>query len=307
MGRRSGKRAVASRLHGLRTWVTVPEAAEQLSRTLGEGVRDADVFRLALDGYLTLSVNLVNGADASRVRWVPLEGTQSLVRQTGQSTAAYEPRPVAGKLIPIYAALAGWNTSRPVQPDISHHEGETLEFEDGEGTVIYGVWDLPMIGNERHDVERRCQRLEEGPDVKPVCWEGAFVKRDGNYCLLRTRTFLPSDDAAPGTVKGMIMVHPANALPPDSVLVVRPSALAEFHAVLVDRDRPPSKVGGPRLAAWLKKEMQVYCMTLRQIQKDTRLDRKTIKKILDGRPVRRVCLDKLPLGLEEDVSDIPTN
>ena len=147
-----------------------------------------------------------------------------------------------GRGIEISAYLAGWNTSRPVRHDLERHGGVAWEPEK-ENTVIYGVWDLPMIGNERFDIERRYQRMSGGPDVIPVCWEGTFVQRGDVCCQLLTHTFLQSDDAAPG--KGVIHVHPAYALPLDSVLGVRPSALDEFSAQL-------DKVGGPGLAAWLE-------------------------------------------------------
>ena len=86
-----------------------------------------------------------------------------------------------------------------------------------------------------------------------------------------------SGDTLPDQVKGPCIVHPANALPPDSVLVVRTNALDEFRARLLAREKPPSKVGGPGLAAWLKTQMQQDAMTLNYLHKCTDLDRKTIK------------------------------
>ena len=163
-----------------------------------------------------------------------------------------------------------------------------------------------MIGNERHDVERRYQRMCEGPDVTLVCWEGAVVERPGVCCQLHTRTSL-SGDALPDTVKGPCIVHPANALPPDSVLVVRTSALDEFRALLLAREKPPNKIGGPRLAEWLKTQMQRDAMTANYLHKCTDLDRKTIKKILNAQPVRKTCLNKLADGLSVSASDIPTD
>ena len=77
----------------------------------------------------------------------------------------------------MVAALAGWNTSKPVRLNLEHHGDVSMELEKME-TVIYGVWDLPMIGNERFDIQRRYQRATGGPDVIPVCWDGAFVERD---------------------------------------------------------------------------------------------------------------------------------
>ena len=53
-----------SKLFKLREWLTIPEAAKRMSISFGEEVTEADVFRLALDGHLRLSVNFVNHAKA---------------------------------------------------------------------------------------------------------------------------------------------------------------------------------------------------------------------------------------------------
>ena len=56
----------------LRAWLTVPEAARNLSILFGDDVSEADVLRLALDGRLTLSVHFVNGATARCGKTVPV-------------------------------------------------------------------------------------------------------------------------------------------------------------------------------------------------------------------------------------------
>lgn len=49
------------------------------------------------------------------------------------------------------------------------------------GNVGYtdGVWDLPMIGAERIDVEHKFQQLTGGPEVNLMAWDGAFVETQG--------------------------------------------------------------------------------------------------------------------------------
>jgi len=268
-------------------------------------VDEAHVLRLALDGELTLSVNLVNGAQVRRGRFVPLKRDRRSVRQTGGAASTYEPTPVLGKGIPLFADRPYGNRSKPVQLDLSRHEGETLELGE-ELTTISGVWDLPMIGNERHDVERRYQRMCKGPDVTLVCWEGAVVERPGVCCQLQIRTSL-SGEPLPDKIKAPYIVHPANTLPPDSVLVVRTSALEEFQARLSDREKPPSKAGGRKLAAWLAKLMRRRRLSPNKVHELTGLDLRTVKKILDGQRVRKRCLDNLANGLNVSISDIPTN
>ena len=52
------------KIYRLREWLTLDEASGHLSVVLGEPVSVAEVLRLALDRHLTLSVNLVNHAEA---------------------------------------------------------------------------------------------------------------------------------------------------------------------------------------------------------------------------------------------------
>ena len=68
------------------------------------------------------------------------------------------------------------------------------------------------------------------------------------------------------------------------------------------------------MAKWLEEEMQSRdCMTANRLHELSGLDRKTIKKILRGKPVREVCRRKLADGLSEEegpqvlVSDVPTD
>jgi hypothetical protein len=54
----------AGKLHTLKKWQTVTEAARHLTTVLGEPVAGADILRLGLDGHLVLSVNLINPVPA---------------------------------------------------------------------------------------------------------------------------------------------------------------------------------------------------------------------------------------------------
>ena len=60
------------KLFNLKQWLIVEDAAKHLSIVFGEEVSVADVFRLALDQELTLSVNFVNGAHGRAGLLVPL-------------------------------------------------------------------------------------------------------------------------------------------------------------------------------------------------------------------------------------------
>ena len=72
-------------------------------------------------------------------------------------------------------------------------------------------------------------------------------------------------------------------------------------------------VGGPRLAEWLATEMkQRDRMTINRLYVLSDLDRKTIKKILNGEPVREKSRQKLADGLSKEGpqvsdSDVPSD
>src|SRR5690349_7769485 len=61
------------KLFQFKRWLTLSEAAHYLSLVLRESVGLADILRLGIDGHLTLSVRLINGAKASIGRAIPIE------------------------------------------------------------------------------------------------------------------------------------------------------------------------------------------------------------------------------------------
>lgn len=70
------------KLFKLKDWLTVQEAARYLSTIFGEDVSDADVFRLALDRYLKLSVLLVDNVEVSFFgRLMPFDEWEEKVRK----------------------------------------------------------------------------------------------------------------------------------------------------------------------------------------------------------------------------------
>ena len=154
------------KLFNLKQWLTVEDAARHLAIVFGEDVSVADVFRLALDQKLTLSVNFVNGAHGRQGTLVPI------------NEALYEEVPIP-------------NDSEPLRiyggPLISTDgiESHVLQLEKYVSELT-GVWDLPMIGGERIAVEGIYQRLTGGPDATNVPMDGAFVEgTNGLLCQLQ--------------------------------------------------------------------------------------------------------------------------
>jgi hypothetical protein len=76
--------------------------------------------------------------------------------------------------------------------------------------------------------------------------------------------------------------------------------------------RSSDRVGGPRLAEWLRAQMIRHDMTVNRLHALSDLDRKTIEKMLAAQRVRVSAFEKLARGLSADsasvaVSDIPTD
>jgi hypothetical protein len=65
-----------SKLLKLKEWLTLEEAANNISTVLGESVTLADIYRLALDKHITLSADFVNGAQARTGKFVKTENVE---------------------------------------------------------------------------------------------------------------------------------------------------------------------------------------------------------------------------------------
>jgi hypothetical protein len=205
-----------SKIFRLREWVTPREAAEYLSISLREKVTEADVYRLALDHHLTISVDFVNHATAHIGRPV----------STSEAGEIESPFPSdKGVKVPLGIPLA---------------DGTVLLFDE-EVRTVDGVWDLPMLGAERIDLERRFQQLTGGPDVELIALDGTFVTSYNRkvWCQLQEQGDYDDfgfEEKYREKYKGKFW-FPANGLPEDAALVVRTEALAEFESKLGSTER----------------------------------------------------------------------
>lgn len=193
------------KLIALREWLSVAEAGSYLSTALEDEITEAAVLRLALDGSLKLSVYFVNHAEARRgcvvgyddVQWYELNAPTLLCREDVKD----------GHANMRSMDLGG---------------GKYLNLDDDIITVS-GVWDLPMLGAERLDVEHAYQNLTDGPPVSLICLDGAFVEsHDGRIiCQIQERLYKESFERT--------NYYPAGKLPDDGILVVRTASLQEFE------------------------------------------------------------------------------
>ena len=199
------------KLFKLREWLTFGDAAQHLSIIFGEDVKVADILQLALDGHLKLSVRFVNHARARRGRVVPIEDAE---------------------VFEVPSISEGKSSVKTIR-GIHIREGEILELDE-EIVTIDGIWDLPLIGSEKLDVEHEYQNLTDGPAVALTCLEGAFVaEQDGTIWQLQDH-FSDNEYCRKENLKAPWAhpdnYYPAGGLPRDSVFVVRTSAIQELEA-----------------------------------------------------------------------------
>lgn len=201
-----------SKLFKLKKWVTIQDAAKRLAITFGEPVTEADLFRLALDGHLKLSVYLVNAAYGRQC--VPVKFEEIEWREVpaldGKSTIKL---PEGGR---VWADELGcFQVKRDVQQMDS------------------GLWDVPLSGGERIDVEFAYQQLTNGPEVTAVSLEGVLLSStDGMLFEIQTHYsdneyFSKEDLKKPFLHRDNF--HSAGALPNDVVFVIRTDVLMDFE------------------------------------------------------------------------------
>lgn len=210
------------KLYRLREWLTLEEAAGQLSQLLSEPVTVAELYRLALDGELKLSINLLNHAKARLGRVVP-----------------YREIPHHEALLPMENVPPGevvWVPDGQSLDTVGTLTEETpFLLLDEDIVTIQGVWDLSMKGAECIDIEHAFQALTGGPSVNLVTLSGLLLNRpDGQWAQLQDRqaggeVILPDGERR----QVAAFSFPAERLPENAALVMRTSVLAEFHSRLL--------------------------------------------------------------------------
>jgi hypothetical protein len=204
------------KLLNLKQWLTVADAARHLGVLLGGDVSEADVLRLALDGHLVLSVYFVNGARGRCGPVVRIEDAKRTVKEEDPDDWIHlkgSPPPGEGEKVRVF-----WSFIH----GLSLGDGRVIECAK-ETELLDGVWDLTMLGHERLEVEQRYQFLTGGPEVDMSFRDGPLdhpivSREDGTYCQIHEPYFADEH------------YFPADALPGDSVLVVRTSALHDLEA-----------------------------------------------------------------------------
>ena len=192
----------------LKKWLDLYEAANYLSEAFKERVSTSDVLRFSLDSDLVLSVNLVNGGYGSPCIPVNIEDVE------------YEEMP----------ALSGDGVIRiPSKGRVWQDEEGCFQVTEKVVELGETIWDLPMKGGERIDVEFKYHQITFGPEKKSVSLDGVFVQ-DSSGVLYEVKERFKGDekDSLGKSFLHPDRFHPAGALPEDSEFVVRMGALDEF-------------------------------------------------------------------------------
>ncbi len=156
------------KLFKLREWLTLDEAAAHISNVLGESATVADLYRFALDGYLTLSVDFVNHASARKGKWL--------------KTEQVEFKPIENDL--FSGEKLDIPFSMPANCEVRVSEDDWI-FLEKPVVSINGVWDLPMVGAEQLDIEHNYQQLTSGLEVTLTTLDGVFVQQGDVVCQLQ--------------------------------------------------------------------------------------------------------------------------
>ena len=203
-----------SKLSKLKDWLSLPDAARYLTLSFGEEVTEADVLRLALDQRLKLSVRFVNQTHARSGEIVQID--KASFREV-QYREGNDPIRIYGG--PIILASDG-------QP--SHVINLATEL-----CVLQGIYDLPMIGGERLEIEHAFQKLTSGPDVTDITLDGVFVE-GANRKIFQLQVVAENSEALKQPVQEKLQFTPAeyrprDSIPSDAVMVVRTTELRCFE------------------------------------------------------------------------------
>ncbi len=204
-----------SKLFKLKEWVTVPDAAKRLSITLSEEVTEADIFNFALNGHLKLSGQLVNEA-------------------YGRQCVAIKVEEIEWNEIQIQN-LSGGNSiiKIPKGGRVWQDESGCFQVQKNVVELNGGIWDVPLIGGERIDVEFAFHQLTDGHEVTAVSLDGVFLaSKNGDLFEIQSRHTLTKEEGLKRPFLHAENFHSAGGLPDDFVFGVRTDALIEFEQSL---------------------------------------------------------------------------
>ncbi|PAV27531.1 hypothetical protein CF392_00250 [Tamilnaduibacter salinus] len=257
------------KLSRLKQWLTLEDSAKYLSLAIDEDVAAADLLQLALQGDLTLSINLVNSHYARTGLKVPIREAQISKTSIEGQTATGKPPAIHVEELQgeekdafLDALIETKAKSHFKAPDASGEHGEireqmalatttplpqshsfvdfkgdllpdysgVLEFDRDSVQQITGVWDLPMVGSESLEIKGAFYDDIEGPDLDWVKLCGVILKHP---TANRWANLIERFDDTRKEVEPKNF-HPSGSLPEREPLIIRRDELQRFVASLED-------------------------------------------------------------------------
>jgi hypothetical protein len=203
------------KLSGLKKWLTLEDSAKYLSLLISEEVTTTDLLQLALQGDLSLSINLVNSYAAQTGPKVPVRDARLYsisTRWPGEGGKTFElgKEELIGEkersvfLDPLMESIAKryvratdtteedhWlfqkivksEAQSPLANSVIFFKGDALpdwsgvlEFDRESVQRVSGLWDLSMVGSEALEVESLFYGDIDGPSVNWVRMCGVILK-----------------------------------------------------------------------------------------------------------------------------------
>jgi hypothetical protein len=192
-----------SKLFKLKEWLPISSAVDHLSKIFDEPVTATDVYQLAIDGHLVLTVRIINSCYAMRGDVVSY---QNIKFKT---------------ILPPLGNGQKICTSTLLDESKSHTEARFFTMNDQE-ELIDGLWDLHLdAGAALLYLNSVLQTSNSGPEITGLNLEGIFVTNDeGKFALL-----YEDDDG---------ITFPSDSLPAGTELVVRIKSIQDLIALVID-------------------------------------------------------------------------
>ncbi len=150
-----------NKLFKLKEWLTLEETARRLTTSFQESVSIADCLQLALDGHITISVLIEKTKLGMFCKEEEL--SKDIIRgfvdfMKGNGDVSDELIKLAEDGVDLYPAVTKLR-----------NYGEVFK-------VGNGVYDLPMIGAERLDVQHQCSVMQGREPVAMIDLDGPYLK-----------------------------------------------------------------------------------------------------------------------------------
>jgi len=250
------------KLSRLKKWLTLEDSAKFLSLLISEEITTTDLLQMALQGDLTLSINLVNSHYAQLGPKVSLQEAQLFkipLREpmtAGVAPKTEKPDELQGqekdafvdalmdKHLQNYSASDASeehgqiirkpvkNTDSQSKADfVTYYKGDALpdfsgvlEFDREIIHKITSLWDLPMVGSETLEIQDVFYSEIEGPDIDSVKLCGVILKHPtaNRWVNLCERSESTSKEETPRDF------YPCGELPEREPIVIRRDELQRF-------------------------------------------------------------------------------